>query len=119
VVLNVLLIRRSMTLFGDGGGGAGCALAALGTHVFAAVAMIAVVGREAFDRPMIRMVAKSLAACLLVVVVDHLTASLGWARMVVDVVVYLAVVVATGALRTGDTWKLVAAALRARGRVPG
>jgi O-antigen/teichoic acid export membrane protein len=119
VVLYVLLIRRSMTLFGDGGGGAGCALAALGTHVFAAVAMIAVVGREAFDRPMIRMVAKSLAACLLVVVVDHLTASLGWARMVVDVVVYLAVVVATGALRTGDTWKLVAAALRARGRVPG
>jgi O-antigen/teichoic acid export membrane protein len=117
VLLNVLLIRRSMTLFGEGGGGAGCALAALGTHVFAAVAMMAVVGRQAFDQRMVRMVAKSLAACVLVVVVDRLTARLGWGRMVVDVVVYLTVVVATGALRTGDTWRLVMAALRARGRV--
>ena len=36
LLLNLLLIRRSMALFGEGGGGVGCALAALGTHVFAA-----------------------------------------------------------------------------------
>jgi O-antigen/teichoic acid export membrane protein len=116
ILLNVLLIHRSMVIFGEGGGGVGCAVAALGTHVFAAVAMVAVVGRRAVDRPLVRMVAKSLAACLVVVVVDRLTASLGWARMAVDVIVYLAVVVATGALRLGETWRFATAALRARGR---
>lgn len=114
IVLNVLLIRRSMALFGEGGGGVGCAIAAAGTHVFAAVAMMAFVGREAFDSRLIRMVAKSLAACALVVGVDRLTASLGWARMVADGVVYLAVVVATGALRVRETWRLVTAAFLIR-----
>jgi O-antigen/teichoic acid export membrane protein len=114
LLLNLLLIRRSMALLGEGGGGVGCALAALGTHAFAAVAMIAFVGREAFDQRTLRMVAKSLAACVLVVVVDRLAASLGWTRIVVDVVVYLAVVVATGALRTGEMWRLVTAAIRGK-----
>jgi hypothetical protein len=78
--------------------------------------MVAVVGRRVVDRPLVRMIAKSLAACLVVVVVDRVTASLGWARMVVDVIAYLAVVVATGALRIGETWKIATTALRARGR---
>ena len=118
VVLNLLLIRRSMTFFGEGGGGVGCAIAALGTHVFAAGAMMAFVGREAFDRRTVRMVAKSLAACVVVVVVDRLTASLGWARLAVDALVYLSVVVATGALRMREMWRLVAEVIRARRSAP-
>ena len=116
IVLNVLLIRRSAEFFGEGGGGVGCAIAALGTHVFATGAMIALVGRKAFDGRSVRMIAKSLAACALVVVVDRLAASLGWARMALDVGVYLTVVVATGALRTGEMWRLITAALRAKSR---
>ena len=118
LLLNLLLIRRSMAIFGEGGGGVGCALAALGTHAFAVVAMIAFVGREAFDRRTLRMVGKSLAACALVVVVDRLATSVGWGRIVVDVAVYLTVVVATGALRTREMWGLMRAAVRARGRAP-
>lgn len=114
VILNLLLIPRSMAFFGEGGGGVGCAIAALGTHMFAAGAMIAFVGRHAFDQRSLRMVAKSLAACVLVVLVDRLTTSLGWARMAVDVAVYLTVVISTGALRTAEMWQLTTAALRAK-----
>ena len=114
VVLNLLLIPRTMALFGDGGGGVGCALASLGTQVFAAGGMIALVGREAFDGRSVRMVSKSLAACVLVVVVDRLWTSLGWLRMAVDSAVYLAVVVTTGALRPGEMWRLTTAALGAK-----
>jgi O-antigen/teichoic acid export membrane protein len=116
VLLNLLLIRRSMAIFGEGGGGVGCAFAALGTHVVAVIAMIAFVGREAFDQRTLRMVAKSLGACVLVVVVDRLSTSIGWARILVDAVVYLAVVVSTGALRTGEMWRIATAAIRGKGR---
>jgi O-antigen/teichoic acid export membrane protein len=118
LLLNLILIRRSSALLGEGGGGVGCALASLGTHFFAAAAMIAFVGRQAFDRRTIRMVAKSLLACVLVVVVDRLVASLGWTRIVIDMVAYLTMVVGTGALRTGEMWRLVTAAIRRKGRVP-
>jgi O-antigen/teichoic acid export membrane protein len=117
LLLNLVFIRRSMVLFGEGGGGVGCALAALGTHVFAAGAMIAFVGREAFDRRTLRMMTKSLVACGLVVVVDRLTVGIGFARLVVDVIVYLLVVVSTGALRPREMWTLVTSAVRQKRRV--
>jgi O-antigen/teichoic acid export membrane protein len=118
LVLNLLLIPRSMALFGEGGGGVGCAVAALGTHGFAAGAMIAIVGREAFNKRTVRMVTMSLAACVLVVVVDRLAASLGWKRIVVDLIVYLAVVLSTGALRTAEVWNFAKAAIRKKSPVP-
>jgi O-antigen/teichoic acid export membrane protein len=117
LVLNLVFIRRSMALFGEGGGGVGCALAALGTHAFAVAAMIAFVGRQAFDGRTLRMVGKSVVACVLVVVVDRLVARLGWARILVDLAVYLAVVVSTGALRVRDMWRLVTAAIHSKCRV--
>jgi O-antigen/teichoic acid export membrane protein len=117
LVLNLLLIPRSMALFGEGGGGVGCALAALGTHGFAAGAMIAIVGREAFNQRTVRMVTMSLVACVLVVVVDRLAASLGWKRIVVDLIVYLAVVLSTGALRTAELWSFAKAAIRKKSSV--
>jgi O-antigen/teichoic acid export membrane protein len=116
VLLNALLIRPALRFFGDGGGGVGCALASLGTHVFAAVAMMAFVGREAFDRRTMTTVAKSLGACAAAIIADRLTASLGGWRMIVDGVVYVAVVSVTGALRADEMWRLVTEALRARNR---
>ena len=118
MVLNLLLIPPSARYFGEGGSGVGCAIAALVTHVVAAGAMVAFAGRKAVNRHTVRMVAKSLLACVVVVVVDRVAASLGWVRLAVDAVVYLTLVVATGALRTGDMWRLVIAAVRSRGRVP-
>ena len=118
LLLNVLFIRRSLAFFGDGGGGVGCALAALGTHAFAAITMIAFVGRKAFDGRTFRMVAKSVSACALVVLADRLTApTLGWARIIVDLAVYLAVVTATGALRMREMWAMGMAAVKGKTRV--
>ena len=117
VALNVWLIPRSMVLFGEGGGGVGCALAALGTHVFVAVTMIVAVGREAFDPPTVSLIGKSLGACVLVVIVDRATARLGGGRLVVDGIVYLdGGRGQAGALRMGEKWRMLAAALRTRGR---
>ncbi|HEY8086366.1 MAG TPA: oligosaccharide flippase family protein [Polyangiaceae bacterium] len=116
VVLNLLLIRPCLAAFGDGGGGVGCALAALGTHLFAAGAMIAFVGHKAFDASTYGMIAKSLLGCVLVVLVDRLGVSLGWLRLVPDVAVYLVVVLATGALRTKAMWQMVTEAVRSRRR---
>jgi O-antigen/teichoic acid export membrane protein len=119
LLLNLLLIRPSLALFGDGGGGVGCAIAALGTHGFGAAVMIAFVGRKAFNKRTIQMVSKSLGACVLVVVADRLAASLGWRRIVVDIVFYLAIVVSSGALRTGELWSLVKGAIGRKARVSG
>jgi O-antigen/teichoic acid export membrane protein len=114
VALNLFLIGRVRAWLGDGGGGVGCAIAALATHVFAASMMIAFVGREAFDARTLRMTLKSLGACAVVVVVDRLLASLGGARIAVDLAVYLSLVLGTGALRVGDMFRLVRAAVRGK-----
>ncbi|MGD0524845.1 MAG: hypothetical protein ABSE49_06870, partial [Polyangiaceae bacterium] len=83
-------------------------------HVFAAVAMVAFVGRGAISARTVRMVGKSLVACALVVLVDRLAAGIGGARIGVDVVVYLAVVVTTGALRPLELYRVAADAVRSR-----
>ena len=114
VVLNLALVPPSLARFGDGGGGAGCALAMLGTELFVTSAMVSFVGRGAFDRRTALVVAKSLAACALVVGMDRLAGSLGWARLALDGVVYVLVVVATGAVRPGEIAGAVRAALRSR-----
>ena len=94
LLLNVVLIPRALARFGDGGGGAGCALAMLGTELFVTTVMISVVGRRALDARTVGMIVKSLGACALVVVVDRMCGSLGWARLALDAGVYLFVVVA-------------------------
>lgn len=117
VGLNLLLVPPSLRYFGEGGGGAGCALAMLGTEVFVTSAMIATVGRRAFDRRNLGMIARSLAACALTVVVDRLTRPLGWARLLLDGAVYAVVVVATGAVNLRETADVVQTALR--GKITG
>ena len=114
VMLNTFLIPRGLAAVGDGGGGAASALSLLGTETFVSAAMLRVVGRGAFDGATMRMLVKSLAACGVVLVVDHLTARLAWARLGLDAFVYLALVLATGALRVRDLTRMVGAALATR-----
>jgi O-antigen/teichoic acid export membrane protein len=116
VLLNLALVRPSMARFGDGGGGAGCALSMLGTEVFVTTAMVSFVGRGAFDRRTALVVAKSLGACAAALATDRLAAPVGWARLGLDAIVYVLVVVATGALRVGEIAGALKAALRDRSR---
>jgi len=114
VLLNTLLIPRGLAMAGHGGGGAASALAFLGTEIFVTAAMLRAVGSGAFDGRTTRMLVKTGAACGIVLVVDHLTARLAWYRLALDAFVYLALVLATGALRVRDVTKMVGAALAAR-----
>ena len=112
VALNLVIVRYSVAYFGAGGGGAGCALAMLGTETFVTTCMISVVGREAFDRRALTMVGKSLVACVLVVGFDRLIQGLGWTRLVLDAAAYLVLVLSTGALRAREIAGVVRAAIR-------
>jgi O-antigen/teichoic acid export membrane protein len=102
VGLNLLFIRFSVARLGEGGGGTGCAAAMLGTEIFVTTCMAIAIGRGAFDRRSIATLAKSLAAYGIVVVIHVLLRPLGPARLVIDVAVYLALTIATGALRPGE-----------------
>ena len=115
VALNLSLVPRALARFGDGGGGVGCALSMLGTELFVTTTMVSFVGRGAFDRRTISVVAKSLAACALAICADRLGAPLGWARFFLDAAVYLTCVVATGALRVGELTGILREALSRRG----
>jgi len=116
VGLNALLIPRGLVLVGEGGGGASAALALLGTEIFVCLTMLRVVGRQAFDRPTTRMLLKSLLACGVVFVVDHVVSRLGWARVAIDGSLYVALALATGALSVRNATKVVTVALSSRSR---
>ena len=112
VALNLALIVPSMRAFGAGGGGAGCALAVLGTELAVTATMVVLVGRHAFDRNTLAMIAKGLAACALAVVVDRLASFLGWRRLLLDAFVYVGFVLVTGALQPRELIDSVVLALR-------
>jgi O-antigen/teichoic acid export membrane protein len=114
VGLNLVLIRFSMRTFGPGGGGVGCSLAMLGTEIVVSACMIAVVGRGGFDRRSIATVLKSLLACAVAVSLHGLTAPLGQARLLLDALVYVAIVLATGAVRPGEMLAVAREAIRHR-----
>jgi O-antigen/teichoic acid export membrane protein len=114
VILNLALIHPSMSYFGLGGGGAGCAIAMLGTEIVVASLMMGIVGREAFDRRSVVTIAKSFLAFGVVVFVHRALESLGPLRLIVDGVVYLVIVIATGALRLREMLGIVRQAVRNR-----
>lgn len=115
-LLNWLLIRPAMGFFAVAGGGAGCAVAQVLTELAVTGALLWVVGREAFDRRSLLMVAKALGACAAVVAFDWLLAPLGPARIVLDGLAYGALFVLLRAMPLRETLDFVRAALR-RSRV--
>jgi O-antigen/teichoic acid export membrane protein len=121
VSLNVLAIPRGLTAFGEGGGGIACAAVMVVTEVLVTGAMIAMVGRRAFDRRTAATVVTSLAGCAAVVVVDRLVAQHGGGlnRLLVDVPTYLVVVFTFGRSRTREAAGLVGSAMRQRMGVAG
>ncbi len=115
VILNVAFIKPALLLWGDGGGGAGCAFAMLGTEIFVTGCMMGIVGRVAFDRRSVGAIAKSLAAYGVVYLAHRALAPLGPVRLVVDGLLYLAIVLATGALRLREMIAIARDSLRNRG----
>ena len=86
----------------------------LGTEIVVSGCMIVVVGRGGFDRRSIGTILKSLLACAVAVAVHGALESIGPVRLLVDAVVYTAIVLATGALRLGEMVALAREAIRRR-----
>jgi O-antigen/teichoic acid export membrane protein len=113
-ILNVLLIRPSLRAFGDGGGGAGCAIAMLGTEIFVVSCMMGAVGRGAFDKRSLGTIGKSLVAYAAVALAHRAMAPIGALRLVADGLLYLAIVLATGALRLKEMYTVAREAVQSR-----
>jgi O-antigen/teichoic acid export membrane protein len=113
-VLNLVFVRYSVPLLGEGGGGTGCAAAMLCTEIFVSTCMAIAIGRGAFDRRSVSTVVRCLLVYAVVVVVHILLRPLGPARLAIDAVLYLVLAILVGALRPRDMLATVRQAMRAK-----
>jgi O-antigen/teichoic acid export membrane protein len=97
-LLNLWLIPRGLAAWGPGGAGDAAAISLPVTEVYAVSVMTWLLGRRAFDRRTMRMVGKTLAIACLTIVTDRLLQPLGAWRLVVDAVLYVGLVIASGAV---------------------
>lgn len=115
VVLNLALIRPVLRHYGPGGGGAGAALAMVGTEIVVVALMGWLLGRATFDRRNVSVIVKSLLAFGVVIVLDRALLSMAAPlRLAADALAYLAIVIATRALRVGEIVAVVRQALTER-----
>lgn len=115
--LNLALLRPVMGwLARPGAGGAACAAAMLGSELVVAVALFRSAGRSVLDRRAVARVAKTLAAAAAAIAADRVASGvLPVARVAIDVLVYLAVVLATGAVTPAEIRALAREVLPRRG----
>ena len=112
---NVLLVPYCLRTFGEGGAGIGASIAMIVTEVVSIIAFYMYIGRLAFDRRNVKVIALQLVAALLVIPVHVALRSLGAARLGVDALLYVVLVVATGAVKPQDALAVVRTAIRNRG----
>jgi O-antigen/teichoic acid export membrane protein len=113
-LLNSLFIPFSMRTWGEGGAGRGAACAQLGTELTVTAVMTVLVGARAFDRRTMGTVARTLLVCAAVWAIDEaLRARVGPApRLLCDVLAYLGLAVASGAIHLRETVTFAREALR-------
>ncbi len=114
-LLNWLLIERCLKAFGEGGAGIGAAWSQLGTEVVVTTAMTLLVGRRAFDRRSLVMIAKTLAVVGVVIALDWWLHGHQWPsvpRLALDVAAYLVLVVALRAVHVKETVDFARAAFK-------
>jgi O-antigen/teichoic acid export membrane protein len=112
---NVLLVPYCLRTFGEGGAGIGASIAMIVTELVSILAFYMYIGPLAFDRRNVKIIGLQLGAAVLVLPVHTALGFIGPARLVVDVLLYALLVVATGAVHPRDVVGVVRAALRNRG----
>ncbi|HEY1958242.1 MAG TPA: oligosaccharide flippase family protein [Polyangiaceae bacterium] len=113
-LLNFALVRVSLAALGEGGGGIGAAAISVGTEAIVAATYVALLGRGVFDRKNVGSVLKSLGVCAAVIALHLSTRRIGPARLVLDMLVYAALAIVTGAIRVRELYAVVVSALRGR-----
>lgn len=124
-ILNYILVPILARRFGPGGGGMGAATALIITETLVTGTMQILVGRRAFDRRSLTMLAKTAVVCAVVVSVDRLAygfasnhggQSLQIGRVAVDCVLYVGLAVAFGVVDIREFRSMVSQALAERGK---
>lgn len=111
MVLNpalVLLFVGHGSAWGEGGAGAACAVATIATELVVVGLMFWRMGKRAFDARLVRRTATTLVVCAALSALDYFVL-LSWGpwRLVLEVPLYLALVLVTGALPVRETWNFV------------
>jgi O-antigen/teichoic acid export membrane protein len=107
----VPLVRFCGAQLGPGGGAVGAALTEIGGIALTAALSFWLVGRRAIDARSVRQVAKSLLIVALVSAAHVKMAPLGYARLVLDGLLYLALAVGLGVVGKKEArvlWEIVA-----------
>src|SRR5262249_23222550 len=99
---------------GPGGAGAGVALGVTGMEVIVTVLFLRGVGRRAFDRRSVLAIGKSIVACAVAIAFDRLLVGLGARRLIPDMVVYVVVALALGAVRVAEVMGVARMVLSSR-----
>jgi O-antigen/teichoic acid export membrane protein len=120
VALNLFLIPLGLRALGPtGGGGAGAALAALGTELFVATAMIWTIGRNVFDRRVVVRTGKLLGVSAAVTGLDLLLSALAPPRRVaMDALAFVALALLLRAVDVQAIARFVRAAFKERRAEP-
>jgi O-antigen/teichoic acid export membrane protein len=101
-VLVFFLVPLGHRWFGTGGQAAGAAAAVILCESCVVVMCFYKVGVRAVDRRSVVVIGKTLGAAVAVILLDHFERGIGNVRLVLDMVAYAAIVLATRALRIGD-----------------
>jgi hypothetical protein len=113
--LNAGLVRQATAhLTMSGAAGMGAASAMLLSETLVTLTMTAFLGAMAFDRRSVDVLTRTLTTAALVVGVDRVASPLGSARLALDAVAYVALALALGAVRWGETLEFVRLAVRRR-----
>ena len=113
---NLLLIKRGLQRFGDGGGGIACATSTLITEVVIVSLLLRMLGRRGFDARLVSSITKSVLVAALVVLADaFLWRSLPpLVRLIVDGLAYVVMAVVSGAVDVRGVRDFVQSALKQR-----
>jgi O-antigen/teichoic acid export membrane protein len=112
--LNLAIVPAAMRALGPGGAGAGAALALLLTELGVATAMTISVGGRTFDRRSAGTLGKTLLVGVAVIALDRAAVPLGPARLLLDAVAYVTLLLASGAVCLADLGDLARFLLRGR-----
>jgi O-antigen/teichoic acid export membrane protein len=106
-ILVLCLVHLSQS-WGAGGGGAACAMAAVSTETLVVAVMLWRLGPSVVDARLVKMVAKSLLACGVVMLVDRLLLKgVGAVRLLIDALIYVGLVLTMGAVSVSESMALV------------
>jgi O-antigen/teichoic acid export membrane protein len=106
--LMVMVLVGFANDWGTGGAGAACAIAAVVSEALVLTIMMYRIGGWVVDKRLLKMVGKTLLACVAVMVIDRfLLVGFGPSRILIDGVIYALLVLGSGAVTVGETMKLV------------